>query len=397
MTRKFENGDVFYASKKYNNPNNPDNDDTIFTIHSRLQNTPTYFHAKNIFRINKADQEKAYFVPSTQSPGVRIYIKNENNINNYCRSHCHGGEHHTTPIIMPSYNNNRQRPSEFKTSMMRSNTDHQKTYFKKDYILNSRHDLAPNKKIAPKKDSIFLPKRKNIFQTVERSSSDTNTSISKIEPQLKKSFNEFSKHRRPWLIKDLDKNNNNNSKIVGDNELPKLSNNTYFDKTKSESSTAFLKKQESSNFSMFKDMNSNELGNYIDNVINQFRTKTKLLTPEATQDEEDKVSEFSDTTFYPDENERVEDDESVANKMRKSSTETIKSNPMGFIKRSLKDEIIYSESEEEAEEEDNFLKSRSLNQESNEGLEEESSTFINYTHSFELDDSDDTLDKSDFK
>lgn len=177
-------------------------------------------------------------------------------------------------------------------------------------------------------------------------------------------------------------------------------------------SSMFLKKQESSNFSMFKGMNSNDLYNYIDDVINQFRVKTNMF--EFDEDggggEENmaNLTEFSNTIFYPEDRE--------LNQRRSPEDELVNLRGRGgrkFDRVALNDlsTILSSDNDDgggggankiiEVRANDGYLESRSF---SNHGKEEstqndedleveaESSTFINYTHSFEIDDESDLLE-----
>lgn len=117
-----------------------DDDDgnaTVLTVVSSLDNsTPSKFTTKNVFRLNKSshDEKKIYFGPSSsKNPcGVRIYIKNENNITNYNTGPPipppPKSREYAEPIIMPSFNTRRNRSNSFKSSIDTDSDSKPKTF-----------------------------------------------------------------------------------------------------------------------------------------------------------------------------------------------------------------------------------------------------------------------------
>lgn len=216
---------------------------------------------------------------------------------------------------------------------------------------------------------------------------------------LRRQTTEMSKER-PWPIKILQSRQVQTEPQPAEttssvsNGLPQLKTDSRKQQqTTNTDSSLFLKKQESSNFSLFKGMNSNDLCNYIDDVINEFRAKTRLMEEDAETEQVDGLAEFSDTIFYP-------DDRDIVNiEMRRPRIgERINLQDLSTIMSSDNEaEVDQSQSKE-----GNFLQSRSFTNTKdspNDDLEDEaeSSTFINYTHSFEIDESngedDVTLDE----
>lgn len=219
---------------------------------------------------------------------------------------------------------------------------------------------------------------------------------------------------------------------IGDKKQSTVNNN-YSNAT---DSSMYLKRQqqqqESSNFSMFKGMNSNDLYNYIDDVISQFRAKTNMMLvgDQPIDDDEENnaasLSEFSNTIFYPEDREinsrNPEDDlvnlRSVAIRGGGGSIvgvgrkfDRIALHDLSTILSSDNDEGgrqaaavgVGKHHEEQQQDQEGYLESRSFtNNHSKEStqndeleVEGESSTFINYTHSFEIDESDDVGDELD--
>ena len=161
---------------------------------------------------------------------------------------------------------------------------------------------------------------------------------------------------------------------------------------------------------MFKGMNSNDLFNYIDDVISQFRAKTRLLDDEEDEREREKLSEFSGTIFYPEDQETttttttttgpsLNRDETIDMKRVKRS-ERLNVHELSTIMSSDdENEIVISSNDDK-----NFVESKpfsnskeSPNEDIDDDNEDESSTFINYTHSMEIDDesNDDEEDEND--
>lgn len=115
--QKSQNEKNFYWSSKSADSGGS----TMLTVINQLDGSAApKFTSKNIFRINKSstDERKIYFAPagSNGQCGVKIYIKNENNITNYNSSRPktvrRSSDSSVEPIIMPSFNRN--RPSEFR-------------------------------------------------------------------------------------------------------------------------------------------------------------------------------------------------------------------------------------------------------------------------------------------
>lgn len=251
-----------------------------------------------------------------------------------------------------------------------------------------------------------------------------------FQPILRRNFSEcLSSKHRPWVIKpsptqnkqvqtdlpilrpNVDVNKRSTLTSTQQQQQQQFQQQTNSSSNNTESSL-FLKKQESSNFSMFKGMNSNDLFNYIDDVISQFRAKTRLLDDEEDEREREKLSEFSGTIFYP------EDQETTATTTTTTTTgpslnrdETI---DLKRVKRSERlnvhelSTIMSSDDENEivisSNDDKNFVESKpfsnskeSPNEDIDDDNEDESSTFINYTHSMEIDDesNDDEEDEND--
>ncbi|CAF0794923.1 unnamed protein product, partial [Brachionus calyciflorus] len=143
--------------------------------------------------------------------------------------------------------------------------------------------------------------------------------------------------------------------------------------------TETLKNQESSNFSLFKSMNSNELGNYIDNLIQQFRIKANLCEASVVEN-----TQFNNVIFYPENKEdsfvdKKEEDVLKEAKDEKSIEEVsklVKNDNTSMDKSSFRTESLTNLIESKAFDEDQDVQDEDLN---------ESTTFINYTHSFEID------------
>lgn len=180
--------------------------------------------------------------------------------------------------------------------------------------------------------------------------------------------------------------------------------------TSTTDSSMFLKKQaDSSNFSMFKGMNSNDLYNYIDDVINQFRAKTNMLIQDDDDDDATQnLTEFSNTIFYPEDREMYRNVEDEIVNLRSGQIMQNNGRMRRFDRIALQDlSTILSSDNEEAvngmnqggETAGDYVESRSFSKEeevNDDDLEvdAESSTFINYTHSFEIDDVSDLLDNN---
>lgn len=251
--------------------------------------------------------------------------------------------------------------------------------------------------------------------------------------RIKRNISEFSRHR-PVHLKILhsrqvqtDESDRGHLPLLGKPVAPpKLPQEPQHLPTTDSMASLGLKKQESSNFSMFKGkpftddphidpkaeisllcqgMNSNDLYNYIDDVIDEFRAKTRVLTEEMNKPDKtaSSIDEFTDTTtFYPDEHDVATFE--VPKRSRKSD----KTAPLDLSTIMSSEDDDEDEGNNHDEAVQHFVESRPFsNTTSNEvppdghdlDDDDESSTFINYTHSFEIDgstgtDQDETLSNS---
>lgn len=371
------------------------NDGTVFSMVSKLENKKNNLFAKNIFKINKIFENSDSVRISDKDKSIKIFIKNENNITNYnCLNDI------AEPIIM-----NRKNCFNQKTNTSQYSTDKRNSYprmapasqpcsvfLRKKFdsevrdlssFLTDRENepILPRRRVTKKREE-FLP----IDSLVEKSTIMSDDTKFK---HLNYFSNQYSRRDDNIDNKLNDKASKNlfdtdhvlnkakfvpryNKLVQTDLKLSKKYSLERKDTVKNVNHSIFPrineKNQESSNFSLFKSMNSNELGNYIDNLIQNFRIKAHICEPEVEN------KDFNNTIFYPESKEDI-----FVSKEEKS--ESI----VDISKICKNDNTSFDKSSFHTQSLTNLLESRAFEDEKDDDLNEESTTFINYTHSFEID------------
>lgn len=384
-----------YAKSSSQNVNlNAEHDNNVLTLITKVEtHTKPLLTTKNIFRIFRPS-EKRYSTSQCSGGGgdIKIYIKNENHINNFeCRGR--GTPRQVEPVIMTSSTPNSMsspRKPTTSTSKNRSESPYQTKFPPQkpkkysDTTLTYESVVNYNNQTL-KKDYFVLPRRR------KKDGDESSTPIRNQPPQVtprklvnKRVQTEIERPKTP-LNMNSNYTNSNTSNLI----LPKLAQTTSIGENSQSASNNFNKKQqqESSNFSLFKGMNSNDLGNYIDNVINQFRLKAKL-TELAEPPDTAKADDFSNDIFYPEDH---RDDGDLA---ERTATNVAPTNRTTNVNDSV--QVIATDRSnfhDASSTRDNLLESRSFTHtpinvypDAGGADDDENSTFINYTHSIELED-----------
>lgn len=373
---------------------------TVLSMVSRLENKKNNLFAKNIFKINKIIENSDSVRITDKDKSIKIFIRSQNNITNY---NCH--KDIAEPIIM-NHNNFLKQKIHSNTSHYSTNSNEKRNSYPCmaptsqpcSVLLRKKFDsevkdlssflthrervpILPRHKITKKKgefipidslieESIIMPDKFTV-KTPDYSSIKYNRQDDYIENKLndKISKNLFNVNHFLNKVKLVPRYN---KLVQTDLKLSKKYSLEKKDSVKNVNQSFFPrineKNQESSNFSLFKSMNSNELGNYIDNLIQNFRVKAHLYDPDVEN------KDFNNAIFYPENKEDVfmckeKKSESIAD-----ISKICKNDDTSFDKSSFRTQSLT-----------NLVESKAFEDEKDDGLNE-STTFINYTHSFEIDD-----------
>lgn len=375
---------------------NVSEDGTVLSVVSRLENTKNNLCSKNIFKIYKIDENSDCVKISDQGKNIKIYIKNENNITNYnCVRDI------PEPIIMNHKNcSNNIRTSHH--SCEKRNSYPCRTPTSQPYCGFLRKKFDSEVKDLPsflthREHASILPKRKATKKKEEFTSIDSLMEESFIMSDGIESSNYFQNkcnklnHTIENRLNDKTPKDFFSSKqllirpkftprynklVQTESKLPKNYSLERKDAVKNVNHTAFPKlnekNQESSNFSLFKSMNSNELGNYIDNLIQNFRVKAHICEPQVEN------THFNNNAiFYPENKE----DSLVSKKEQNSDHQSVDD----ISKICKNDNTSFDKSSFQTQSLTNLVESRAFEEEVKDDELNESTTFINYTHSFEID------------
>ncbi|RMZ96138.1 hypothetical protein BpHYR1_044197 [Brachionus plicatilis] len=362
-------------------------DGTVFSMVSRLENSKNNLCSKNIFKIYKIDENSDCTRFSDKGKNIKIFIKNENNITNY---NC--ARDIPEPIIMNHKNcptnKTNVKTSQFSCEKRNSfpcNAPTSQPYCgflrkKFDSEVKNLPSFLTHREHAP-----ILPRRKATKKMEEFTSIDSLMEESflmsddaEIEPSnyftkqsqdhaadnrlndkpVKNLFSSKQLLTRPKFIPRY------NKQVQTESKVPKKYSLERKDAVKSVNHTIFPKinekNQESSNFSLFKSMNSNELAH--------------ICEPEGEN------AHFNNGIFYP---ENKED-----NLICKEDKSQHESDDIDISKVCKNDNTSFDKSSFQTQSLTNLVESRAFEEEKDNDLNE-STTFINYTHSFEIDESQD--------